>query len=103
MIKIDEFQREFFDILVETKGFFIEEIGDANASIWIATKTLDSGLTYSIIISDKNNKEKNNRFIQVNLQVGTKTIASTLVDDLGKIISKKQGARGITKGVLSNI
>ena len=58
MIKIDEFQREFFDILVETKGFFIEEIGDANASIWIATKTLDSGLTYSIIISDKNNKEK---------------------------------------------
>ena len=61
MIKIDEFQREFFDILVETKGFFIEEIGDANASIWIATKTLDSGLTYSIIISDKNNKEKNNK------------------------------------------
>ena len=50
MIKIDEFQRGFFDILVETKGFFIEEIGDANASIWIATKTLDSGLTYSCLL-----------------------------------------------------
>ena len=60
--------------------------------------------TITHVIDDyKNNKEKNNRFIQVNLQVGTKTIASTLVDDLGKIISKKQGARGITKGVLSNI
>lgn len=61
MIKIEEFQREFFDILVEAKGFFIEEIGDNNASLWVATKTLDSGLTYSIIISDKNNKEKNKK------------------------------------------
>lgn len=60
--------------------------------------------TITHVIEDyKNNKEKNNRFIQVNLQVGSKIIASTLVDDLGKIISKKQEARGITKGVLSNI
>ena len=61
MIKTDEFQREFFDILVESKGFFIEEIGDNNISLWVATKTLDSGLTNSIIISDKSNKEKNKK------------------------------------------
>lgn len=59
MIKTDEFQREFFDILIESKGFFIEEIGDESNSLWIAIKTLENGSTYSIIISDKNNKEKN--------------------------------------------
>ncbi len=60
MINKGEFQREFFDILIETKGFFVEEIGDENNSLWIATKTLENGSMHSIIISDRNNKEKNN-------------------------------------------
>ena len=56
-----------------------------------------------VIDNYKNNIGKNNKLIQVNLQVGSKTIATTLVDDLGKIIAKKQSARGISRGVLSNI
>lgn len=70
--------------------------GEINLSSQNATIT-------HVIDNYKNSKENNNRLIQVNFQVGSKTIASTLVDDLGKIIAKKQGARGITKGVLSNI
>ena len=66
--------------------------GEINLSSQNATIT-------HVIDNYKNNKEKNNRLIQVNLQVGSKTIASTLVDDLGKIIAKKQRARGVAKGV----
>ena len=70
--------------------------GEINLSSQNATIT-------HVIDNYKNNKEKNNRLIQVNLQVGSKTIATTLVDDLGKIIAKKQSAKGVTRGVLSNI
>lgn len=52
--------------------------------------------------SSAQNKDKQ-KLIQVNLQVGSKTIASALTTDLGQIIAKKQSARGITKGVLPNI
>ncbi|MDO4534472.1 MAG: rhomboid family intramembrane serine protease [Clostridium perfringens] len=59
MLNKSKFQKEFFDILITSKGFFVEEIGDENNSLWIAMKTLENGNIYSIIISDKNNKESN--------------------------------------------
>lgn len=59
MLNKDKFQREFFDILITSKGFFVEEIGDENNSLWVAMKTLEDGIIHSIIISDKNNKESN--------------------------------------------
>lgn len=59
MLNKDKFQKEFFDILITSKGFFIEEIGDENSSLWVAMKTLENGIIHSIIISDKNNKESN--------------------------------------------
>lgn len=59
MLNKDKFQKEFFDTLIISNGFFVEEIGNENNSLWVAMKTLEDGSIFSIIISDKNNKENN--------------------------------------------
>lgn len=60
MINKNKFQRKFFDILITSKGFFVEEIGNENNSLWLAMKTLEDGSMHYIILSNKNDKDKNN-------------------------------------------
>lgn len=58
MGKNSEFQKEFFNELINNYGFFVEAIGEEN-SLWIASKTVNSGGRYSVIISKEHEEEEN--------------------------------------------
>lgn len=53
------FQNDFFNDLINNYGFFVEEIGEGDNSLWMAVKTVNNGGLYSVIISKENEEEKN--------------------------------------------
>ncbi len=126
MLNKNKFQREFFDILITSKGFFVEEIGDEDNSLWIAMKTLENGNIYSIIISDRNNKESNkdkaNRYLNergvkfslynvviFNKRIQEKFISSKEENDIlvdlhsKKIYSHSEDSKIFLNGIINSI
>jgi TP901 family phage tail tape measure protein len=75
----------------------------------IPLSKLDKLVTDSVqkVINNKENKaikedSGNPKIIQVVLQVGNKSVAEAIFDEFGRLISKKQGSRGIVRGKLKN-
>lgn len=59
MNKSSGFQNDFFNDLINNYGFFVEEIGEGNNSLWMAVKTVNNGGLYAVIISKEESEEKN--------------------------------------------
>lgn len=52
----------------------------------------------SIVKEENSVKSNDSKIIEVNMQVGSKTVARAIFDEYGKLISKSQRSRGVARG-----